>query len=61
MKLFFFLRKLDASREKGIRGERAIALMSVTANLYSSVVVQMLKDTWGAEEMATFARGRRKR
>ena len=40
-----FLRKPDASAEKGIRDCQAIAPTSEMAKWYSSVVVQMLNDT----------------
>ena len=36
------LRKPDASSHEGVRGYRAIALMRVMVEWYSSLVVQML-------------------
>ena len=41
---FVFLKKPDAKLEKGLRGFRAIALLSVFSKWYATVLVDMLRD-----------------
>ena len=41
---FVFLKKPDAKLEKGFRGFRAIALLSVFSKWYATVLVDMLRD-----------------
>ena len=56
-----FLKKPDAKLEKGLRGFRAIAPMSVFSKWYTTVLVDLLHEEKEPDEWRRFARGSRER
>ena len=56
-----FLKKRDARLEKCPRGFRAIALLSVFSNWYTTDLVDLLHEEQGPVEWRKTARGRQER